>query len=256
MSSRTYQVNEAARMAGVTVRALHHYDEIGLLVPSNRTEAGYRLYTAEDLLRLQQILIGRTLGLSLEEIRKLLDDPLLDRRTLLQRQREALQKRAETTAAMLRSVDVALALVDDTHRSENVNLREIFDGFDPAQYQDDARERWGHTHAYLESQRRVRQYSANDWRTIKADMNAVITDAAAALRASCDPESVEAMDIAERARLNIDRWFYPCSREMHSRLADMYEADERFAANYERYEKGLTAFFAAAIRANARRRHA
>ena len=61
------------------------------------------------------------------------------------------------------------------------------------------------------------------------------------------------MDIAERARLSIDRWFYPCSRQMHSRLADLYEADERFAANYERHAAGLTAFFATAIRANARR---
>ena len=256
MSSRTYQVNEAARIAGVTVRALHHYDQIGLLVPSIRSEAGYRLYTDGDLLRLQQILIGRALGLSLEEIRKLIDDPRVDRRDLLRRQRELLRQRAETTAAMLRSVEAALALLDAPTRSETVNLKEIFDGFDPAQYEDEARDRWGHTDAYKESQRRARQYTADDWRAIKAEMKAVITDAALALRTNCDPESPEAMDIAERARLNIDRWFYPCSPEMHSRLADLYEADERFAANYERQEKGLTAYFATAIRANARRNQA
>jgi DNA-binding transcriptional MerR regulator len=253
MSSRTYQVNEAARIAGVTVRALHHYDQIGLLVPSIRSEAGYRVYTGGDLLRLQQILIGRALGLSLEEIRKLIDDPGLDRRSLLLQQRELLQRRAETTAAMLRSVDAALALLDAPTRSETVNLKEIFDGFDPAQYEDEARDRWGHSDAYKESQRRVKQYTANDWRVIKAEMAAVITDAATALRTQCDPESPEAMDIAERARLTIDRWFYPCSPQMHARLADLYEADERFAANYERHEKGLTAYFATAIRANARR---
>jgi DNA-binding transcriptional MerR regulator len=252
MSGRTYQVNEAARIAGVTVRALHYYDEIGLLVPSMRSEAGYRRYTDGDLLRLQQILIGRALGLSLEEIRRLIDDPV-ERRDLLLRQRELLRQRAETTAAMLRSVDAALALLETPTRSETVDLKEIFEGFDPAQYEDEARQRWGHTDAYHESNRRVSQYTADDWRAIKAEMNCVVTDAAAALRAHLDPESPEVMDIAERARLNIDRWFYPCSAQMHSRLADMYEADERFAANYERHEKGLTAYLATAIRANARR---
>jgi MerR family transcriptional regulator, thiopeptide resistance regulator len=73
------------------------------------------------------------------------------------------------------------------------------------------------------------------------------------MQAGCAPESEDVMDIAERARLSIDRWFYPCSRQMHARLADLYEADERFAANYERRAAGLTAFFATAIRANARR---
>jgi DNA-binding transcriptional MerR regulator len=80
MSRRAYQVKQAAELAGVSVRTLHHYDAIGLLVPSGRTEAGYRLYDDDDLLRLQQIQIGRELGLPLEEIRRSLDDPSFDRR--------------------------------------------------------------------------------------------------------------------------------------------------------------------------------
>jgi DNA-binding transcriptional MerR regulator len=253
MKGRTHQVNEVARITGVTVRALHHYDEIGLLVPSLRSPAGYRLYTDEDLLRLQQILIGRTLGLSLEEIRRLVDDPAIDRRQLLLRQREELQRRADATAAMLRSVDAALALLDEPDRSDTVDRREIFDGFDPKQYEQEARERWGNTPAFQESERRVNAYTKQDWLAIKTEGEAVLADAAAAMQAGCDPESEDVMDIAERARLSIDRWFYPCSRQMHARLADMYEADERFAANYERFAAGLTAFFARAIRANARR---
>ena len=79
--SRTYQVKDVARLTGVSVRTLHHYDAIGLLVPGARTAAGYRLYTESDLLRLQQILIGRELGLPLEEIRRSLDDPRFDRKT-------------------------------------------------------------------------------------------------------------------------------------------------------------------------------
>jgi len=89
---RTYQVSEVARIAGVSVRALHHYDAIGLLVPSGRTEAGYRLYDDEDLLRLQQILIGRELGMPLEEIKRSLDDPNFDRRAALEKQRREIAK--------------------------------------------------------------------------------------------------------------------------------------------------------------------
>ena len=79
-SRRHYQVKEVAELSGLSIRALHHYDAIGLLTPSLRTAAGYRVYDDDDLLRLQQILIGRELGLSLEDIRRSLDDPSFDRR--------------------------------------------------------------------------------------------------------------------------------------------------------------------------------
>lgn len=91
----TYQVKEVSRLAGVSIRTLHYYEEIGLLVPTGRTDAGYRLYTDDDLLRLQQILIGRELGLPLEEIRRSLDDPTFNRREALLAQKKQLEQRAE-----------------------------------------------------------------------------------------------------------------------------------------------------------------
>lgn len=84
-------VGEVSRLAGVTVRTLHHYDEIGLLSPSGRSGAGYRLYNQEDLLRLQEILVWRQLGFRLPEIQRLLDDPDHDRREALMRQRELVE---------------------------------------------------------------------------------------------------------------------------------------------------------------------
>jgi len=102
-SRRTYRVKEVAEITGVSVRTLHHYDAIGLLVPGGRSEAGYRLYDDEDLLRLQQILIGRELGLTLEAIGRSLDDPAFDRRQALLAQRRELERRAEETAEMIRA---------------------------------------------------------------------------------------------------------------------------------------------------------
>src|SRR5262245_65568763 len=107
--SRDYQVRDVARIARVSVRTLHHYDAIGLLVPTGRSTAGYRLYTDADLLRLQQILIGRELGLPLEEIRRSLDDPRFDRKAALLEQRQRLCERARQADAMIRAIDAALA---------------------------------------------------------------------------------------------------------------------------------------------------
>jgi DNA-binding transcriptional MerR regulator len=115
-AGRRHQVKEVAEAAGVSIRTLHHYDAIGLLVPSERSAAGYRLYTDDDLVRLQQILIGRELGLALEEIRKLLDDPGFDRRQALLRQRAQLAERQERTTRMLHAVDAVLtAMREEAH---------------------------------------------------------------------------------------------------------------------------------------------
>jgi DNA-binding transcriptional MerR regulator len=240
------------------VRALHHYDEIGLLVPSGRSEAGYRLYDDGDLLRLQQILIGRELGMPLEEIKRSLDDPGFDRRAALERQRRELAARAERTAGMLRAVEAALAALDDGEGKtmKDMTREEIaalFDGFDPSRYEDEVRERWGDTEAYRESARRTSRYSKADWERYQAEAEAIMREAARLFRAGAAADGAEAMAVAERHRLSIDRWFYPCAPGMHSALADMYEADARFAENTDRYAPGLTPWWSAAIRANARR---
>jgi MerR family transcriptional regulator, thiopeptide resistance regulator len=251
--SRTYQVKDVARLTGVSVRTLHHYDALGLLSPGARTAAGYRLYTDADLLRLQQILIGRELGLPLEEIRRSLDDPRFDRRTALLDQRERLRDRARHTDAMIRAIDAALAAFGGGTTGA-FNMAELFDGFDPSRYEDEARPRWGHTDAFAAAEARTKGYTANDWKTLKAEQSAAYAAAFAALKSGKPASSVEAMDAAERHRLSIDRWFYPCSHAMHEGLASMYESDERFRQSIDTYGEGLTAYLAEAMRANAARR--
>jgi MerR family transcriptional regulator, thiopeptide resistance regulator len=256
-SRRTYQVKEAAELSGVSVRTLHHYDEIGLLVPKRRTEAGYRLYDDHDLLRLQQILIGRELGLPLEEIRRSLDDPSFDRRRALVVQRQQLQQRARQTEAMIRAIDAALAVLDGDAGGERegttMDMKQIFDGFDPAEYEKEAEQRWGDTDAYKESMERTKRYSADDWKRLAAEQGAVYADLAAAMKAGKQPSDDEVLEIVERHRLLIDRWFYPCSPAMQLGLAGLYENDPRFAANIDKYGDGLTGFLVEAIRENARR---
>src|SRR5690606_3519634 len=125
MRRKGYTVGEVARLARITVRTLHHYDEIGLLVPSQRSESGYRLYTAEDLTRLHQILLFRALGFSLESIRGLLDDPRADRRRALQEQRQALLDRIEQTRSLIAAVDDALRALDG---GVEMDAEKLFEG--------------------------------------------------------------------------------------------------------------------------------
>jgi DNA-binding transcriptional MerR regulator len=255
-SRRTFRIKEVAALSGLSTRALHHYDEIGLLVPRAHTAGGYRLYDDDDLLRLQQILIGRELGLSLEDIRRSLDDPRFDRRQALLSQREELGRRARKTAEMIAAIDAALLTIDEPEKEERkvgkkVDMKKIFNGFDPDKYAEEARQRWGNTDAYKISMRRTKSYTEADWLRLRDEQAAIYADAVAALRAGKRPDDPAVLAVAERHRLSIDRWFYPCSPKMHRGLADMYEADQRFADNIDKHGVGLTKFLAAAIRANA-----
>ena len=255
MTKHTYQIKAVADIAGVSQRTLRHYDDIGLLKPSLRSAAGYRLYTDLDLLRLQQIMLGRALGMALENIRELIDDPSLDRRSLLIRQKHQLSERVAATEKMIRSIDAALALLD-THVSEEasaMNMTDIFDGFDPKQYEAEAEQRWGNTDAYAESARRTRRYTESDWRAIKQASEQILQDAIELLQSKVPPADARAMDIAERYRLWVDRWFYACPPSMHARLGGMYQGDSRFAAYFDERAPGLAAFISAAILANTER---
>ena len=201
----------------------------------------------------RSILIGRELGLSLEAIRRSLDDPAFDRRQALLSQRAALAARAERAADMIRAIEAALNAIEETDMS-NVDFKKIFDGFDPAQYESEVIERWG-ADAYERTAQRTKSYSEADWRRYKDEQAAIYADALAARKEGVQANETRAMDVAERHRLSIDRWFYPCSPQMHRGLADLWETDRRFADNIDKQggAAGLTEYLAAAVRANADR---
>ena len=247
---RLYTVGEVAALARVTVRTLHHYDRIGLLAASQRSESGYRLYDYGDLERLRQIRLMRELRFSLDAIGEMLDGPAYDRRTALVAQRELLRERQERTDRIIRGVDRALTALEEETK---MDATEMFDGleeFDHTQYEDEARERWGHTDAYKESMRRTRGYGKSDWNTIKQEGDTIMAKLAELLAEGAQAAGRAAMNLAEQHRHHIDRWFYPCTHGMHCNLAEMYTADPRFEEYFEKRAKGLAAFVQDAIRAN------
>jgi DNA-binding transcriptional MerR regulator len=251
--SRHWKVSEVARLAHVTVRTLHHYDEIGLLVPSERRANGYRLYGRADLERLQQILVLRELEFGLDAIRGLLAAPAHERLLAMRAQRELLQDRLHRTEIVIRAVDRILKAMEEDETMTTESMFEGFEGFDGGPHAEEARERWGDTEAYRESTRRTKRYTKEDWARIQAEGEEPVAALAALMKAGARPTDPAARDAAERARRHIDRWFYPCSHELHANLAAMYEADPRFGDHYESRAPGLRDFVVAAIRANAAR---
>jgi DNA-binding transcriptional MerR regulator len=250
-SDAALTVGEVARLAHVSVRTLHHYDDLGLLTPSGRSEAGYRLYAMPDLERLQHILFYKELGFALDEIGELLVDPAFDRRRALVAQRELIAAQAARYHAMLDLVDRTLDALEGGTTMTKEDMFEVFGDFHPAEYDDEVEERWGNTDAYKESARRTKGYTKQDWQRFKAESEAVNAAISALMDAGVPPDDPRAMDAVERHRLQIDRWFYPCSHKMHVGLGEMYVADPRFAANYEKARPGMAEYVRAAIRANA-----
>ena len=244
-------VGEVAAVAHVSVRTLHHYDEVGLLRPTRRTDAGYRLYGPAELERLHQVLLFRELGLGLDEIAGLLDAPPQERTRALLAHRRELERRRRRTDAVILAVDRA---IDALEKGEDMNDTELFEGFeefDHAQYAEEVEERWGGTDAYRQSVRRTKSYDKADWASVQAEADDIMTRFAALMESGADPESAEARALAEEHRRHIGLRFYDCPPAMHAGLADMYEADARFGEYFETYAEGLTGFVATAIRANA-----
>jgi DNA-binding transcriptional MerR regulator len=249
----SWTVGEMAGIAGVSVRTLHHYDEIGLLWPDGRSAGGYRRYGEPELERLQQILFYRELGFPLEEIATLLDEPGTDPVAHLRRQHGLLLARRDRLTAMVDAVEKELEA-----RQMGISLTpeerfEVFGEHDPEQYAAEAEERWGGTDPYRESQRRTAGYDKQQWLEIKAaqeDLNARLV---AALRAGEPADGPVAMALAEEHRAQITRWYYECTYEIQLGLADMYLADPRFTAHYEEQAEGLARYLHTAITANALR---
>ena len=250
-------VGQVADQLGVTVRTLHHYDAIGLVVPSGRTSARYRLYTVEDITRLQHVVVYRRLGFALEEIALLLDDRAAadDGAVIghLRRQRAAVMSRLDEMRDLVTAIDRALEKEMSGIKLTKEEQKELFgEGFSE-DYADEAEQRWGETEAWKQSQKRTSRYTKDDWVQMKAEMEAAGGAFVAAMDAGLPATSEEAMDAAEQSRLLIDKWFYDITPEFHRNLGDMYIADPRFTKTYEDIKPGMAQYVRDAIHANADR---
>jgi len=242
--TQPYTVRQLAHLAGISVRTLHHYDQIGLLSPEERTPAGYRLYRQPDLMRLQQILFYKELDIPLDEIRRLLDQPGFDPLRALQDHRRNLRQRLERLETLLHTVDQTIQAM----KEEDMTLsdEDLYAGFTPEQRERYAREveEMYDPALVAESQRRVRKMSKAQWQAVKEAGQAAVLGLAAVMDQPVESPQVQAAVGAHRAWIEN---FYTPSAEVYRGLGHMYAEHPEFRQFHEQVKPGLADFMCAAI---------
>ncbi|WP_431920553.1 MerR family transcriptional regulator [Nonomuraea jabiensis] len=244
-------VGRAAALVGVSVKTLHHWDTIGLVRPSGRTWAGYRVYSDDDVARIHRVLVYRELGFPLAEIGRVLDDPDADARDHLRRQRSELVERISRLQRMVSAVDRMLEASKAGMRLTPEQQAEIFGADWRPAWVDEAEDRWGGSAQWAQYAERAAGMTPEDWKGIAATAEALNADLAAAMRAGVVPGSGDANALAERHRALISTYF-DCTHSMQACLGRTYAADPRFAEHFEAVAPGLTAWLREVIFANAK----
>ncbi|WP_406722276.1 MerR family transcriptional regulator [Streptomyces althioticus] len=253
----SYSVGQVAAFAGVTVRTLHHYDKAGLLSPSDRSRAGYRLYGEADLVRLQQILFYRELGFPLDEIASLLENPQAN---ALERLQDRLRRLNEEIARLRRLAEVAERAIEGQRTGVPLTPEERFEVFGDVafdlSYATEAELKWAHSDGQREAMARADAHTKEDWRRLMGEAAAWRAELLAAFDEGEPSCGGRAMDLAEEHRLHIARWFTSCPPDMHRRIADDFVADPRAFALVvppSQQRPGLAAYLRKAVHANAAR---
>ncbi|MFD4129253.1 MerR family transcriptional regulator [Streptomyces globisporus] len=244
-------VGQVSARLGVTVRALHHWDEIGLAQPSLRTAAGYRLYTAGDLERLHRIVVYRELGLGLDRIRTVLDDMTDDVLGALRAQRTQVAERIDRLQQLGAGLDRMIEAHEGGPLLTDEQQAAIFGpGWDP-DGPARARLRYGDTTQWRQYAERSAARSPEEWQAVADDMADLDRALGEAMDAGIPPGSPEANRLVERHR-EVFASYFRLTRQMQVCLGRMYEADPGFAAHYDGIRPGLAMWFRRIIDAGAR----
>lgn len=233
-------VGEAAKVCGVSVRTLRHYDAIGLVKPSALSEAGYRLYDAAALARLQTVLFYRELGFPLADIGRMLSSPGFDLNASLRDHRRVLLMQR-------RRLDELIDLVDTTMKGETMKpIKTTQADIDKAKelYAAEAKERWGHTPEWQAAN--SKNLSPQAELTAAQEADAIFAAFAGKVGTSPDDPAVQAL--VKQWQDHISAHHYPCSKQILASLGEMYVGDARFTANLDRFGPGTAQLMSEAIR--------
>ena len=233
-------VHEVSKLSGVSIRTLQYYDKIGLLPPTEYTDAGYRLYDDKALETLQQILLFRELEFPLKDIKKIISNPDFDRSKALAQQIERLKLKKEHIENL---IDLAVGI-------KAMGVRELtFDAFDTRkidEYAAQAKASWGQTPAYKEFEEKSKGRTDKENRDLGEGMMMIFTEFGAILET--DPASEEAQALVKKLQDYITEHFYTCTNEILSGLGKMYAGGGDFTTNIDGYGgKGTAEFVHQAI---------
>lgn len=252
-----YTVKDVAAMSGLTPRTLRHYDAVGLLRPSARSAAGYRLYAEAELLRLQQILLYRELELPLADIARVLDAPGFDARRELEAHKERLARRAERLLTLMDTVDRTIAALGAEPPAEE-DWSWLYEGFSRAaaeRWEAEAAARWGGGRAYGESRRRLKALGQEGFRRLRARGEGLEAEFAALYHSGAAPADPEARELAGRWAAYVNEYYAAGPSEIAG-LGRLYAEHPEFRERYEAMAPGLADWLRDALAAWAGRKSA
>lgn len=238
-----YTIKKLADLAGVSVRTLHYYDEVGLLKPQSRSESGYRYYGEEAVVRLQQIMFFRELGFNLEEIRKIVSSPDFNVLEALQSHRTLLTKKAERINDLLATVDKSIKKLKGEVKMQ---IKEYYQGFSDEQiekYRVEVRQRWGEK-ALQESEERVTKMGKEKFAALQAEGGKIFQTISDNMSKGYDSDIIQVQVAKWRTWLEN---FYHYSEEAVSGLGQEYSQSPEFAEYFRKIHKDLPEFLTKAI---------
>lgn len=236
-----YTVKQLAKLAGISVRTLHYYDEIGLLKPSFIKENGYRYYQEKELTTLQQILFFRELDFSLEKIKQVMFSPQFDHIAALEDQKKLLELKKQRVNKMIKTITKTIDSLKGGEHMSNNDKYSVFSDPTYQKYKDEVEQRWGNTDAYKQSMERVSKMSRERLEEIKKEAGE-ITDSIAHLMKNDYP--IDSQEVQTQIGLFYQylHHFYDPNYEMFKNLGKMYVDDPRFTETYENIASGLAYF--------------
>ena len=239
----SYTVNKLSKLAGVSVRTLHYYDEIGLLKPDAIRSNGYREYGDQAVLKLQQILFYRELDLSLEEIKAMVSRPDFDPVAALEAHRVSLQGRAARLERLIQTVDDTLLHMKGLKEMSPKQLFTAFSDEEQEKYAKEAEQMYDPT-IVKESNRKFKALSTAEKQRIFDEGNQIYADMVAAMPTGVASQEVQV--IVERWRKHMDYFWTPNLEQLNG-LAEVYNSDPRFKANFDRIDARLAEFMREAV---------
>ena len=239
MHKAVFTVKDISRISGVTVRTLHHYDEIGLLKPAYTAENGYRMYDDTSLKKLQSILLFRELEFPLKEICKIVNNPDFDISRALRDQREMLKLKRK-------HIDGLISLADSLIKKEDNMAFKKFDRAEMEKYAEEVKQRWGATDQYSEYTQKSRSRTGEQHNALGAQLMDIFTEIGKLTNLAPEDEAVQAM--VKKLQDFITDNYYNCTKDILKGLGSMYIADKRFKENIDKAGgEGAAAFVAKAI---------
>ncbi|GMQ59170.1 MerR family transcriptional regulator [Vallitalea sediminicola] len=230
-------VKEVSKIAGISVRTLHYYDEIGLLKPKTISDSGYRIYSDDELETLFQILFFKELDFKLDKIKEIISNPGFNKEEALKQHKKLLLEKKKRLDNIISSIDTSLK------KGFDKKMMNLFSMENYEKYKEEAIEKYGDT--AVDSYKKTSKYSKKKWEEIMNEANTIYSNLADNMDKDVSDSYVQ--QLIGQWKTHITTYYYDCNLEIFRGLGQLYVADERFTKNIDKTKKGLASYMKEAM---------